>query len=89
MSKFKITVKFKRTISYQAEIEVTEKEYFLLKEVDGEDLWENAKYSENNRKAYHLLEDYADENNAFDWENELLDFEIVQDDNDLEDDAGE
>ena len=89
MSKFKITVVFKRTISYRAEIEVTEKEYFLLKEVDGEDLWRSAKYSENNRKAYHLLEDYADENNAFDWENELLDFEIVQDDNDLENDAGE
>ena len=81
MSKLKITVEFKRTISYQAEIEVTEEEYFLLKEVDGADLWEHDKHSENNRKEYHLLEMYADENNAFDWENELSDFEIVQDDN--------
>ena len=87
MSKLKITVKFKRTISYQAEIELSEEDYFLLKEVDGADLWENDKRSEKKRKAYHLLENYADENNAFNWENELSDFEIVQDDNELENDT--
>lgn len=87
MAKLKITVEFKRTISYQAEIELSEEDYFLLKEVDGADLWENDKHSEKNRKAYYLLENYADENNAFEWENELSDFEIVQDDNELENDT--
>jgi len=81
MSKLKITVEFKRKISYQAEIEVTPEDYLLLKELDGADLWENDRHSENNRKGYNLLQDYADDCNAFDWENELTDFEIVKDDN--------
>jgi len=38
-------------------------------------------FNENNRKGYNLLQDYADDCNAFDWENELTDFEIVKDDN--------
>lgn len=82
MEKKKITVEFQRKLKYSVEIEVTDEEYKILKEVDGCDLWENNKRCENTRKAYFILLDYATEENEFDADNELENFEITEDEND-------
>lgn len=84
MTKRKITVEFKQTMFYQAEIEVSEDEYSLLKEVDGSDLWENDKHSKKRKEAYHILVPYHSDDNVFDWDNELKDFAITQDENEME-----
>ena len=78
MAKNKVTVRFERKITYQADIEVSDKELEILKEYDGEDITQyipRSNFSEH--PAYDILNDYALEGNEIDWD-DLENFEIVE-----------
>jgi len=82
MSKKKIKVEFWRKVKYYAEVEVSQENFELLQDADGDDiqqyLREEGKLSAN--PVYEILQDYAKEENECDWEGEFEDFEIMNND---------
>ncbi len=75
-----LTVQFTQRVTYRAEIKVTEDEYQMLNEADGEDIPQIVRGTLKPHPVYAFLEEFNNDNYFYDAEAELEDFEIIDTD---------
>lgn len=75
--KRKVQIEFKQKVTYNVEIEVTEDEYEMLQEYDGEDIPQVIRKTLQPHPVYAFLDGLNNDDNFYDADNEFEDFEIT------------